>query len=47
VLLLTVPLGDASLPDADSINLVLHFQGCAKDRYCYPPQQKLIRLELP
>jgi thiol:disulfide interchange protein DsbD len=46
-LILSVPLGEATTTSAGSINLILHFQGCAKDRYCYPPQQKLIRLELP
>jgi thiol:disulfide interchange protein DsbD len=46
-LILSVPLGESTDTSADSINLVLYFQGCAKDRYCYPPQQKLIRLELP
>jgi thiol:disulfide interchange protein len=46
-LILTVPLGQSAATSGDSINLVLHFQGCARDRYCYQPQQKLIKLDLP
>lgn len=33
--------------EAGMIRLEVHFQGCAKDRYCYPPQQTTIELSLP
>jgi thiol:disulfide interchange protein len=46
-LVVNVSLAGATDTNPDSINLVLHFQGCATDRYCYPPQQKLLRLDLP
>lgn len=46
-LMLQVPLAAALKPGTESINLVLHFQGCSQDRYCYPPQQRLVKLELP
>ena len=38
----------APLATADgTIRLEIHFQGCAKDRYCYPPQQTTVELRLP
>lgn len=45
---LAIPLSTAGLKTADgTFKLDLQFQGCAKDLYCYPPQQRAIELSLP
>lgn len=31
----------------DTLVLELDYQGCLQDRYCYPPQQRTLTLELP
>lgn len=43
-----VRLPVAQLAATDGIiALEVQFQGCAKDRYCYPPQQLAVKLNLP
>lgn len=45
-LAIRVPL--TSLQSAPGrITLGLQYQGCAKDRFCYPPQQRTVDLTLP
>ncbi|MES2606079.1 MAG: protein-disulfide reductase DsbD N-terminal domain-containing protein [Pseudomonadota bacterium] len=45
---LTLPLSTAGLtPQNGELALSLQFQGCAKERYCYPPQQKALQIKLP
>lgn len=45
-LALRLPVSQIDTTDG-KIRLEVHFQGCAKDRYCYPPQQSTIELSLP
>ena len=46
-LLLRVPL-EAVQPDAaGNVALLVSYQGCAEERYCYPPAQKQLTLTLP
>ena len=45
---LALPLKTAGLEvSAGTFAVDLRYQGCAKDRYCYPPQQRAIQLSLP
>ena len=46
-LLLTIPVGDLISSGQKVIDLELQYQGCAEDRYCYPPQRRFISIELP
>lgn len=44
----SLPLSTIGLePSNGALALELQFQGCAKDRYCYPPQQKALQITLP
>lgn len=51
VLRLPLPLTDlAAVADAAggrSVNLEVQFQGCAEDRYCYPPHSQTLTVPLP
>jgi thiol:disulfide interchange protein len=38
---------DAAEPRLPQLDFTLSYQGCAEDLYCYPPQEKTIRLALP
>jgi thiol:disulfide interchange protein DsbD len=43
---LTATTADATASDG-TLLLVIEYQGCATDRYCYPPQRKELLLALP
>lgn len=45
-LAIRLPLESLKIADG-RLTLALQYQGCAKDRYCYPPQQRTIDLTLP
>ena len=45
-LAIRLPLAGLQSPTG-RITLGVQYQGCAKDRYCYPPQQRTIDLTLP
>ncbi len=42
-----IPLARLIQNNRSSYSLTVQFQGCAKDRYCYPPQTKTIPMTLP
>jgi len=44
---LRLPLPRNPLPAPANYSLSVQFQGCAKDRYCYPPQIRTIPLASP
>ena len=45
-LAIRLPLQSLQIVDG-RLTLGLQYQGCAKDRYCYPPQQRTVELTLP
>jgi len=46
-LLLTLPASQTGARAGATVELLLVYQGCAQDLYCYPPQQKTITLTFP
>jgi thiol:disulfide interchange protein DsbD len=44
---LRLPLPRNPVQTPANYSLTVQFQGCAKDRYCYPPQTRTIPLGLP
>lgn len=46
-LLLTLPATQTGARAGATVELLLVYQGCAQDLYCYPPQQKTVTLTFP
>jgi thiol:disulfide interchange protein len=44
---LRLPASATGAAAGSSIELLLGYQGCAKDLYCYPPQQRSVTLSFP
>jgi len=44
---LRLPASQTGAAAGSSIELLLGYQGCAKDLYCYPPQQRSVTLSFP
>lgn len=40
------PLSSLAM-DHNTASFTLHYQGCAKDKYCYPMQSRMVELSLP
>ncbi len=43
---ITIPVIREAGPK-QTISVKLHYQGCVEDSFCYPPQQKIIDIDLP
>jgi thiol:disulfide interchange protein DsbD len=46
-LLARIPAQRLQAAKGAKLELLLGYQGCAQDLYCYPPQQKAVNLTLP
>lgn len=44
---LRVPASQSGAAPGKTTELLLVYQGCAKDLYCYPPQQRAVSLQFP
>lgn len=44
---LRVPASQSGAAAGKTTELLLVYQGCAKDLYCYPPQERVVSLQFP